>query len=255
MVNQNYFTPSDVGEIVDRLMSLPIAGGVSGDKTVAATQALNAVRILRDRLEAESEVLRFIYTDETITPRPIVKFIQDYLDGKYKLGEAEKIIDGLQADMRQNYFQRRITFGDPSELPRTRVLDLKGDFAQKTKEIVEKTVAEYDPKADSKARAEEIYRKACENPTGEIDFDALANGLAEVMVRREYSTLILSVGTRDPTAGELAGRYLNALDAAYRRLGSSKDIDRESVLERRTTEEVYRRELQVYKDNLGGLVL
>ncbi len=256
--NQNYFTPSDVGEIVDHLMDLPIAGGISADRKVAATQALNAIRILRDRLGAGSEVLEFIYTDETIVPKPLAKLMGEYLSGKYNPEEVGQILEGLQADMRQNYFQRKIKFDDTSKLPQTAIFDPTGDFTKKLREIVEEAVAEYDPKADNKVKAEEIYKKACDNPTGKLYFDALAGGLAEIIARKEYSSLVLSVGARDPTPQEFAGRYLNALDTAYRRLGDpnpQKNIDRESVLEERTIDEVYQRELQAYKDNLGGLLI
>src|SRR3989344_541942 len=257
--NQDYFTTSDIGEIVDHLISgSMIAGSISTNKKVAATMALNAVRILRDRLGDGSAVLKLIYTDEAIASRPLARFMGDYLSGKYSQEEAEQILDGLQADMRQNYFQRKIAFGDPSTLPSSIVLDLTGDFTKKLKEIVEGTVAEYDPKADSKTTAEEIYRKACDNPVGNLDFDAFAGGLAEIIARSEYSSLVLSVGVRDPTPPEFAGRYLNALDIAYRRLGHpnpQRNIDRKAVLEERTDDAVYQRELKIYKDKFSGLLI
>ena len=257
-LHQSYFTVSEVREIVDHLISLPTAGGVSADRKVAATQALNAVRILRDRLGAGSGILGFMYTDETIVPKALARFMGEYLSGRYGQEEAEKIIDGLQADMKKNYFQRKIPFDDTSKLPRTKIFDPTGEFAKELKEIVEETIAEYDQKADRRTRAEEIYKKACNNPTGDLDFNALAGGLAEIIARKEYSSLVLSIGARDPTPPEFAGRYLDALDTAYRKLGNpnpQRNIDRESVLEQRTADEVYRRELQIYRDNIGRLFI
>ena len=91
-----------------------------------------------------------------------------------------------------------------------------------------------------------------------MDCDALAGGLAEIIARKEYSSLVLSIGARDPTPQEFAGRYLNALETAYQRLGYpdlQKSISRESILEQRTAASVYQKELQIYKDNLGGLLI
>ena len=255
--NQSYFTASNVEEIVDHIMGLLI---VSTDKKVAATQALNTIRILRDRLENES-VLELIYTDETIVPKPLIKFVRDYLNGEYKQPEAEQILEGLQADMRQHYFQRKIPFDDLSKLPRSTVFDPTGNFTKEIKENLEAIVAEYNPNANSKSTAEEIYTQACNNPTGDVDFDALVGAVAEIIARKDYMSLVLSVGARNPTPQQFASRYVDALQIAYEKLGTSgtfmfkTDIERDAVVEERTRDEVYQRELEAYTKIIGALSL
>ncbi len=254
-LNQDYFTPREVEEIIDHLMNH--SSVISADRKVAATQILNMIHILRGRLGVGHELLRLIYTDETRASKPIAKFMEEYLNGKYRQKEAEEILSGLEADMRQNYFQRKIPFDDTSKLPRTMVFDPMGDFTDKIKKIVEKVVAEYDPAVNAKAKAEEIYKKGCDNLAGKLELESLAGGLAEIIARKDYPSLVLSIGARDPTSQEIAGRYLIALDTAYRRLGVNpqKQINRERVLEERTNDAVYRKELEIYKENLGGLLI
>ncbi len=250
-LHQTYFTVSDVNEIANDLMRLPV---VSSNKKVAATQALNVVRILRDRLGAGSEALRFVYTDQTFAPRPLAKFVNEYLEGKYKQHEAEQILDGLQADMRQSYFRRKIPFDDTSRLPRTAIFDPTGEFARELNRTLETVVAEYDSQSDTKRVAHEIYTRACDNPTKKLDFDVLAGGLAEVIARKNYSSLVLRIGVRDPTAQELAEHYLHALPTAYEKLGVHSrpaDLTVEGVLEQRTQQDVYAKELAAYKQLLN----
>ena len=262
-LSQNYFTASDVGSIVDVLMTLPLAVGIAPDRKVAATQALNAVRILRDRLGMEKEVLEFIYTNETLAPKPLARFIKSYLQGGYTPEEAKNILEGLEADMRRNYFQRKIPFDDPSKLPKSTILDLTGQFAEDLRDRMEAAIAEYNPKANRKTTAQEIYQQACKNPTGRLDFNALAQGLAEIIARSNYPSLVLSVGARHPTPREFVGHYLNALQVAYKRLGADellafgtqKIVERETIIEERMQEEVYQRELKIYKKNLEGLLI
>lgn len=135
-LSQDYFTASDIEEIINRLMNFRLAGGMFSDKKVAATQALNVIRILKDRLSAGRSVLELIYTDEAIVPRPLARFMRDYLNGRYKQEEAEQMLEGLQADMRQNYFQRKILFDDASKLPRSKVFDPTGDFTKEIKKLL-----------------------------------------------------------------------------------------------------------------------
>ncbi len=257
-LHQSYFTSFDIKEIVNHLMTLPIASGISSQKKVAATQALNAVRILRDRLGAERQVLEFIYTDETIVPKPVARFMREYLSGGYKQQEAENIFDGLQSDMRQYYFQQKIPFDDVAKLPRTSVFDPTGEFTREIKRTLESAVAEYDPTSDSKAMVQGIYRTAYDNPTGKLDFDTLVSGLAELIARKEYSSFVLQVGARNPTAQEFAGKFLSALPVAYQKLGVAtpqQKIDRDAVFEKRMNDNVYQRELEVYKKMVDALLL
>ncbi|MBI2146500.1 hypothetical protein HYU22_04115 [Candidatus Woesearchaeota archaeon] len=262
-LNQNYFTASDIGNIVDVLMGILLAEGIAVDRKVAATQALNAVRILRDRLGMKKEVLEFIYTNETFAPRPLARFMKSYLQGGYTTEEAKNVLEGLEADMRRNYFQRKIHFDDPSKLPKSIILDPTGQFAEDLIDRVEATIAEYNPRVNSKAAAQEIYQQACKNPTGRLDFNTLAKGVAEIIAQSNYPSLVLSVGARNPTAREFAGHFLNALQLSYKKLGTEelavfgaqKLIDREAIVKERMQEEVYQRELESYRKNLEGLLI
>ncbi len=246
-LHQQYFTSSDVTDIVDQLMSLMLNKDIVTDKKVAATMGLNTIQVARDRLGMDQHFLQTFYSDRTIVPEPLIKMMGEYLEGRLSRDEAEKILDGLQADMKQNYFQRKIRFDDPSKLPLSAVFNPNGMFTEGIKANLEEVLAEYVPREGSKAMAEEFYQRACENLAKDLDAVVLTELLAEIIVRKDYPLLMTRIGARDPTSQEFAVAFVNALNIAYEKMGFKLLaigvlFDREKVIqERAADQEIYAR--------------
>ena len=263
VLHQDYFSQVEVQEIVDNLMDLCTAKNPLYTRKAKATLALKSVRTISGRLD-KRELLELLYNDMIIHsdkipfPKPVIRFVQEYLNGEHNIHRVQEVLFGLENDMKQNYFQRNIPFDDPSKIPDSVIFDPFGDVIPKIKRDIESIVSEYAPKSECVRVAKEIFEKASDNVVSEPDFNILMNGLAEVIKKKEYIHLIANIGFRDPTPQELAGAYINALYTAYERLGYSNqlsNIDRDSVLKERTKQEIYERELKIYRSSLEGIAI
>ncbi len=260
------FTPAEAAEIADHFIHFAQRFGRAKNTKVAATYALNTVRILRDRLETKREILESLYTDEIMVPKPLVRFVRAYLDGKYSHDRAALILDDLQSDIRQHYFRMKIPHDDPANIPRSTLVDFAGlpgwektteSITRQLKGELEKIITEYAPQPGRTAN--ELYELACKNMTGLIDFDVLVQSLAELVAQKDYSQLTASIGLRDPTPRELAVRYADAFETVYNRFNllslPSRPIDREKIIQERMEDHSYQKELEVYRKSLDALLI
>ncbi len=255
-MSQDYFSPADIREIIQQLTTLPVGDVMSTNgtpkKTAKATQALNAIRILSDRLD-QKKILEFLYTDTSISPAPIARFVTDYLKDTYTTEEARDVLAGLQDDMRQEYFRTKTPFDDPDLLPKQGIFDPTGEFAQSLKEGVEKIISEYKPE-EAQQIAQEIYSSSHDDISGQIDLEKLTRNVTEFVTRSGYSTLMLDLQFKDPSKEELAATYLLHFPNVSGILGLPlRPV--EDVITERMSDDVYQAELQEYKKAMDSLLL
>lgn len=292
-----YFSPSDIEDIVKKLMSIvPQAPKVT--QKVRATYALNAVRILQDRIgnyqppvhltdlllpsqtndESKFNILplpnavagnkgsegraknalAFLYGNthpamiqngEFGVPQAVAKLIREYAQGKHTKEKVLGILGGLSKSMITYYFSHQIEFGDPDELPTTIIM---GD---RVKTYLQELLEQHQYVDDPKAVSSEIWKCALERTFGVgADADSIAQDLAEIISRHDYSQLVLRVGLNDPTPQQLAAHFVLSVQKAYEmlKIDLPKEFNPESIIELRSRPEFYQKELELYKSKRGG---
>ena len=264
MTKQPYFSEADVGTVMTELMTKIDSVSLLklGPKEVGlrAAHALNAVRIMQDRLGIAPEALRFVYTDQRIVPEPLYRFMDDYLEGRLPQARATEVLDELQRDMRQYCFQHHIPATDPNTLSKSAMplFRMIPGYAENTerrlKETLGNIVSRYMPANEVSATVNELYSAAIDRMDS-IALDRLAHSVAELALPKGYLELMVHIGVREPTPEELAAVYWDAFGILSKELGVQPPLDRDQVLEIRLRKEIVDHERVRYRKSLDDLSL
>jgi len=83
--------------------------------------------------------------------------------------------------------------------------------------------------------------------------------VAEIIARKEYTSLVAIIDLCDPTPQELASCYFEALQSTDQKLEvralPPREFDREKIIAERADEKVYQQELKVYRSRREEMLI
>ncbi len=266
-----FFQREEVRTIATELLRVPESVGVAQNQDVAASYALNLIRILRDRLGVSPETLEFVYRPLAEIVPSLSDFVIRYSHGEIPRQVAEEVLQHLERDMRQHYSIRGINFCDPRLIPQETFFDFQGmpgaeplhkETVQQILHQLETIITTHVPAyvlggLTPQSLAQDVYDSSLHNPAGVIDFARLMDGLGCLLVKKEYLDLSLALGAATPTREQLASRFFTALKQAYSSFGLPLPPFRsaEEIRKSHVTDERYQRELRDYNSTLEKLLL
>jgi hypothetical protein len=286
-MTKEYFPAEQLEHIIERLKAVLERGMNVSDEAVKAMFVLQFVRNLGQRIgdegrmiisvlglespgvqhpsvTATKETMREIYGNEVL-PQCVIEFVRDYAEERLEVKEAKRIAEELERNIEAYFTSRNIRYEDPAIMPRNPYFDfsmpgaeeLKEEATQALKGRIKQVLARYGAQGDLEGKTQEIYDRSCVNVTGSVNLDIIIQELSSIIIKRNYSELILHVGTRDPSPVQLATAHVYALLTAQKEMGfrppRQQEID--ELRKKWMDVETYRTALKDYRSNLKEKLL